>query len=158
MWEKYKPYVISILIALGVGGIGSLLVRDNFSMYNEINLPAFSPPSFIFPIAWTVLYILMGISSAMIYTNENTSDSERKIALWLYGIQLFFNLCWSPVFFNLRLYLFALIWLLIMWVIIIVMIIKFFQIDKRAAYLQIPYLLWTTFAAYLNLGIWLLNR
>ncbi len=158
MWKKYKPYIISVLIALGVGSIASLLVRNNFSMYNEINQPAFAPPSFLFPVVWSILYILMGISSAMIYTDIEASDSDRKIALWIYGIQLFFNFCWSPVFFNLRLYLFALIWLMIMWGIIIAMIIKFYQIDKRAAYLQIPYLLWTTFAVYLNLGVWLLNK
>ncbi len=158
MWNKYKPYIISILISLGVGGLSAFLVRNNFNLYNEINTPPLSPPSITFPIVWTILYVLMGVSSAMIYTADTASESDKKTALWLYGIQLFFNFCWSPVFFNLQFYLFALIWLLIMWVIIIIMIIKFFTIDKRAAYLQIPYLLWTTFAAYLNFGVYLLNR
>lgn len=158
MWNKYKPYIISILIALGVGGLSSLLVRDNFSIYTELNTPPFAPPSILFPIAWTILYVLMGVSSAMIYTSDNAGESDKRTALWLYGIQLFFNFCWSPVFFNLNFFLFAFIWLMIMWVIIIVMIVKFYTINKTAAYLQIPYLLWTTFAAYLNLGIYLLNR
>ena len=158
MWSKYKPYFISILISLGVGGLSALLVRNQFGMYEQINTPPLSPPSILFPIVWSILYVLMGISAAMIYKTEEANDADRKTALWLYGIQLFFNFCWSPVFFGLEWYLFAFIWLMIMWVIIIVMIIKFYSINKTAAYLQIPYLLWTTFAAYLNLGVYILNR
>ncbi|MBR4966483.1 MAG: tryptophan-rich sensory protein [Lachnospiraceae bacterium] len=158
MWSKYKPYFISILISLGVGGLSALLVRNQFGMYEQINTPPLSPPSILFPIVWSILYVLMGISAAMIYKTEEANDADRKTALWLYGIQLFFNFCWSPVFFGLEWYLFAFIWLMIMWVIIIVMIIKFYSINKTAAYLQIPYLLWTTFAAYLNFGVYILNR
>lgn len=158
MWSKYKPYIISVLISLGTGALSSLLVRNQFSMYQQINTPPFSPPSLVFPIVWTILYVLMGISAAMIYTTQDMSDTDKKTALWLYGIQLFFNFCWSLAFFGLKWYLFAFIWLMIMWVIIIVMIAKFYTINKSAAYLQIPYLLWTTFAAYLNFGVYLLNR
>lgn len=158
MWNKYKPYIISILISLGVGGASALLVRNQFAMYDQINMPPLSPPAILFPIMWTILYVLMGISCAMIYTTETAPESDKKTAIWLFAVQLFFNFCWSPAFFGLKLYLFAFIWLMIMWVLIIVMIAKFFTINKTAAYLQIPYLLWTTFAAYLNLGVYLLNR
>jgi len=154
MWNNIKPYVISILIALAVGGLSAFLTNDNMMIYQQINQPPLSPPSFIFPLVWTILFILMGLSSAIVYI-KSTSNSKK--ALIIYGIQLIINFLWSIIFFNLRIYLFAFIWLLLLWILIIIMIYEFYKVNKLAAYLQIPYLLWVTFAAYLNFMIFILN-
>lgn len=154
MWNKVKPYVISIIIALAVGGISALVTNDNMMIYEQINRPSLAPPAIVFPIVWTILFILMGISSAIVY--KKNTDNTRK-SLIVYGIQLVFNFLWTVIFFNLRAYLFAFIWIFILWLLIIWMIYEFYKVDKLAAYLQIPYLLWTTFATYLTFMIYLLN-
>jgi len=118
------------------------------------NKPAFNPPAFLFPIVWTILYILMGISSYIIYSSDNQNKGK---ALTIYAIQLFFNFFWSIIFFGSSQYLLAFVWLVILIILIIVMIYKFYTIEPMAAYLQIPYLLWCLFAAYLNFMIYRLN-
>lgn len=158
MWKKIKPYVISVAIALGVGALSALLTRGNMDIYDRIQTPPFAPPGIVFPIVWTILYTLMGISSAIIYTKGREENIPVYDALKTYAIQLAVNFFWSIIFFNLEAFLFAFLWILLLWVLIIVMIKKFYKIDKTAAYLQIPYLLWVTFAAYLNFAIFLLNR
>lgn len=145
--------IISILIPLAVGSL-SALFSGNMSSYSMFEKPAFSPPGFIFPIVWTVLYILMGISSYLVYTSNSP---YKPNAVLLYGIQLFFNFFWSIIFFGLDLYLFAFIWLIALIFIIISMIKQFYIVSPAAAYLQIPYLIWCIFAAYLNFSIFLLN-
>ena len=158
MWKKIKPYVISVAIALGVGALSALFTRGNMDIYDRIQTPPLAPPGILFPIVWTVLYTLMGISSAIIYTKGRNENIPVYEALKTYAIQLGVNFFWSIIFFNLEAFLFAFLWLLLLWVLIIIMIKKFYQIDKTAAYLQIPYFLWVTFAAYLNFAIFLLNR
>ena len=158
MWKKYKTYIISILIALGVGGLSALLTSNNMNLYNEIITPPLSPPSILFPIVWTILYVLMGISSAMIYNQKEDYPKEVRNALIVYAINLFLNFTWSIIFFNFKAYFFAFIWLLLLWATILTMIVKFYNIKPTAGYLQIPYLLWVTFAGYLNLSIFLLNK
>ena len=145
--------IISILIPLAVGSM-SALFSGNMSSYSILDKPAFSPPGFIFPIVWTILYILMGISSYIVYSSNSPNKPK---ALLIYGIQLFFNFCWSIIFFGLDLYLFAFIWLIALIFIIIIMIRQFHIISPLAAYLQIPYLIWCIFAAYLNFSIFILN-
>jgi len=135
--------IISILIPLAVGTM-SALFSGNMSSYSILTQPAFSPPGFIFPIVWTILYILMGISSYIVYSSNSPNKSK---ALLLYCIQLFFNFCWSIIFFGLDLFLFAFIWLIALILIV----------NPLSAYLQIPYLIWCIFAAYLNFSIFLLN-
>ena len=157
MWNKIKPYIISILIALGVGGLSALLTRDNMDIYSRIVMPPLAPPGFLFPIVWTVLYTLMGISSARIYLEGKEDNKLAADALKVYALQLALNFFWSIIFFNLEAFLFAFIWILLLWVLIIIMIRKFNAIDPLAAWLQIPYFLWVTFAAYLNLTIYILN-
>ena len=156
MWKKIKPYVISIVIALAVGGLSSLLTRGNMSIYQSLKQPPLAPPMSLFPWIWGILFVLMGISSAMIYLRRNEADTSS--ALQFYAIQLAVNFFWSIIFFNMQAFLFAFIWIMILWVLIIVMIIQFRKVNKTAAYLQLPYLIWVTFAAYLTLMIWLLNR
>ena len=135
--------IISILIPLAVGTM-SALFSGNMSSYSILTQPAFSPPGFIFPVVWTILYILMGASSYIVYSSNSPNKSK---ALLLYCIQLFFNFCWSIIFFGLDLFLFAFIYLIALILIV----------NPLSAYLQIPYLIWCIFAAYLNFSIFLLN-
>lgn len=146
--------VISILIPLAIGSL-STLVSGNRSMYFSINKPALSPPAFIFPIVWTILYILMGISSYIIYESESPRKSN---ALRTYAVQLLFNFIWSIIFFGLSQYFFAFLWLLALIILIAVMIYQFYKISPAAAYLQIPYFIWCLFAAYLNFMIYIMNK
>lgn len=156
--KKIKPYVLSILIALAVGGFSALLTMNNMNIYSEINTPALSPPAILFPIVWTILYILMGISAAMIYTSTTLLQNEKEKALFTYALSLFFNFTWSIIFFNLRAFAVAFIWLVVLWILILKTIVEYSKINRVAAYLQIPYLIWVSFAGYLNLAIFLLNR
>lgn len=155
MWKKIKPFAISISIALGVGVLSALLTNKNMELYQAINRPSLSPPSWLFPAVWTVLYILMGISSALVCREK---AKESILALLVYGIQLFVNFCWTLLFFNLRSYLFSFIWLIFLLALILWMIYEFYRVNRLAALLQIPYFLWVLFAGYLNLMIYLLNR
>ncbi len=157
MFKKLKPYIISVAIALAVGGLSYLLTSKSMEFYSTINKPALAPPGWIFPIVWTILFILMGLSAAIVYTDKLSTDKQRKDALTVYAVQLIFNFFWTLIFFNLRAFLFAFIWIIILWALIIVMIIEFYKIRKLAGIIQIPYFLWVTFAAYLNLMIYLLN-
>lgn len=144
---------ICILIPIAVGTLSALL-SGNMFLYSTIHKPAAAPPGFLFPIVWLILYLLMGISSYLIYE----SDSPHKTrALRIYAAQLFFNFFWSIIFFRFQQYLFAFVWLLIMLLLILLMIAKFHKIKPVSAYLQIPYLFWCLFAAYLNFMIYLLN-
>ena len=158
MWKKLKPYVISVLIALLVGGLSALLTSGSMDIYGTVNTPPLSPPAIVFPIVWTILFTLMGISSAIVYVKGREEDIDISGALGVYLLQLAVNFFWSIIFFNMRAFLFAFIWIILLWILIIVMIKRFYEISPLAAYLQIPYLLWVTFAAYLNLAIYILNR
>ena len=151
--KNKSALIISILIPIAVGTL-SALFSGKMSLYSKINKPPLSPPGFIFPIVWIILYILMGISSYLIYESNRP---EKWKALKTYSLQLFFNFWWSIIFFRFSLYLFAFLWLLLLIAIIIVMIYQFYQINKLSAYLQVPYLLWCLFAAYLNFMIYRLN-
>lgn len=154
MWKKIKPYVISVLLAFIVGGLAAWLTNDSMNIYESINKPELSPKGFVFPIVWSILYTLMGISAAIVYKK---GGMRSKPALIVYAIQLIVNFFWTIIFFNLQAFLFSFIWLILLWILIIYMIYKFYEISPLAAYLQIPYLLWVTFAAYLNYMIFTLN-
>ena len=150
--KKIETIIISILIPLAVGAVSSFLGRT--MMEPDFIQPTFSPPGYLFPIVWTILYILMGISSYLIYI----SDSPwRTPSLIIYAIQLVFNFFWSILFFRFSLYGLSFIWLLMLIGFIIIMIYLFSKVRPLAAYLQIPYLLWCLFAAYLNYAVYLLN-
>lgn len=157
MWSKLKPYIISIAIALGVGGLASLLIKDNIDIYERILRPVVAPKAYVFPIAWTILYILMGISSARIWLQKDEKAELVMDALMSYTIQLILNFFWSLLFFNMQNFLFSFFWLVLLWIAIVIMIVRFYRVDPLAAYLQIPYLLWVTFAGYLNFMIYRLN-
>ena len=155
MWQKIKPYVISIAIALAVGGLSAVFTSGNMNMYDTLNRPPLSPPMWLFPVVWSILFILMGVSSAMVYVKKNETDVSG--ALKIYGLQLIVNFFWSIIFFNMRAYLFAVVWLALLWILILIMIISFRKIKPLAGHLQIPYLVWVSFALYLTVMIYLLN-
>ena len=150
-----KSLVISIIIPLVVGLISSLLTLNSFSKYNLLDKPPLSPPGWLFPVVWTILYVLMGISSYLIY-EEN--DVHSDCCLKIYLLSLFVNLLWSPVFFSLELRLFAFIIIIVLDLLVAYTILCYYKVNKKAAYLQIPYLIWVLFATYLNLAVYLLNR
>lgn len=157
MWAKRKPYLISILIALGTGGLSAFLIRDNVYIYTLIRKPPLAPPAILFPIVWTPLYVLMGVSCARVFLQRSSYPDDVFDALLNYTFQLILNFLWPVMFFNMHTFLFAFIWIVVLWSGILKMIFKFSRLDTTAAYLQIPYLLWATFAGYLNFMIYLLN-
>lgn len=153
---KLKPLIINILISLSVGIIASLITSGSQNLYSTIETPFFAPPSFLFPIVWSILYLLMGVSSYIIYTS-NAKPSDKQAALAIYAVSLVINFIWPILFFNARLYLVSFIWIIILWIFILLTILAYSKISKVAAYLQIPYLVWVTFAGLLNLAIFILN-
>jgi len=155
--ENIITYAVAIAIPLGVGLLSAFLTRGNMSLYSEINTPPLSPPSWLFPVVWTVLYVLMGVSSALVFNNAPVNPKEAKSGLLTYFVSLFVNFFWSILFFNLRLFPFSFIWLLLLLVLIIKTVVHYKNVSSVAAYLQIPYIVWVTFAGYLNLAIAILN-
>ena len=155
--QVWKTYAFWILFTEAVGLLSGWLTRESTQIYARIiEQPPLSPPAIVFPIVWTILFALMGIGAARIYLSPASGARSRSLQLFL--LQLTFNFFWSIIFFNLERFGFALLWLIILWVLILLMILSFRKIDRLAALLQIPYLLWVTFALYLNFGVWLLNR
>ena len=155
--EKWKTYLGWILFTEAVGGLSGWLTRDGTKYFNEfVRKPPLSPPGIVFPVVWAILYLLMGIGAARVYLSPVSRARSRS--LYLYLVQLAFNFCWSLIFFNFRAYGFALLWLAALWLLILGMVTAFGEVDSLASRLQIPYLLWVSFAAYLNAGVWILNR
>ena len=148
-----RLFIICLFIPLAVGALSTLFTYNNLDIYQEINLPAFAPPSMLFGIVWTALYVLMGIS---LYLALNSGKSNKD-TIWYFSLQLFFNFCWPIAFFNLKLFWFAFAWLVVLLYLIIRMIINFWRCDKWAGILQIPYAVWVAFAGILNLSIAILN-
>ena len=151
---KVKPFVIALAIPFGVQLLSYFVTKGSMEFYSEINKPPLAPPGWLFPVVWTLLYALMGISSYIIW---DARSQYTKEALTIYGIQLAFNFCWSIFFFVMESFLLSLVWLGGLFVIIFIMIAAFWKIDRIAAYLQIPYAVWVLFAGYLNAGIYFLN-
>lgn len=148
-----KELVISIAIPVFVGILSSVF-SGNFNTYQEISKPSFAPPGFIFPIVWFILFILMGISSYLIY-KSNSYDKEKS--LLIYSIQLVVNFFWSIIFFRFKNYFLAFIWIILLLVLIVIMFSRFYKINKISAYLQIPYIIWVVFATILTYSIYTLN-
>ncbi len=153
--EKIESFLIAVMIPLFIGFLAGALTSDAQQIYKTMEKPSFSPPAVVFPIVWTILYILMGVSYYIIIESE----SERKEkAVKIYFTQLLLNFFWSIIFFNVQNYLAAFIWILFLIAAVIAMIVVFFHIKKLAAYLQVPYLIWILFASVLNLAVYRLNR
>jgi len=151
-----KLLIICLVIPLAVGGLAALLTGGGMNTFETLKQPPLSPPGWLFPVVWTILYILMGLASYLVLVSDGPWRQIRR-ALVLYAIQLAFNFLWPLFFFSLSAYLFAFIWLLALWLLILVTALSFHCLSNTAAYLMIPYLIWVSFAGYLNLGIYLLN-
>lgn len=154
--SNINAYAFWIILAEVVGFLSGLLARDATRAFGENVLqPALSPPAIVFPIVWTLLYALMGIGAARV--SLTPPSAERSLGLNLFVVQLIVNFFWSLIFFNAGAYGFAFLWLLLLIALVVWMILSFRRTDPLAALLQIPYLLWLIFAAYLNYGVWSLN-
>lgn len=169
MKADFKKLIVCILIPLVVGVAAAFLTREGMENFTMLNKPPLSPPAQLFPVAWTILYTLMGISSYIIYREREEKNNrdrlegntvgkkEKRQALEIYGYQLLVNFLWPVFFFQFQWYFFAFLWLVLLWILVARMILAFGNISEPAAFLNVPYLLWLSFAGYLNLGIWLLN-
>lgn len=153
VWRRYAFWII---LTEAVGALSGWLTREGTQLYKEtVVKPPLTPPSLVFPIVWAVLFALMGIGIARVSLTPATAARSRSLLLFL--VQLAFNFFWSILFFNLQRFGFALVWLLALWLLILWMVLSFRRADPPAAWLQLPYLLWVAFAAYLNFGVWRLN-
>ena len=151
--SNFKIYLKAILIPVIVGGIVGLII-SSFIDYNSLVQPPLAPPSILFPIMWSILYVLMGVSYGILDSNSLVDSSINSIYYW----QLFVNALWSIFFFVLKWRFFSFIWILLLLILIIIMTIRFYKKNKIAGFLQIPYILWVSFATYLNFSIYLLNK
>ena len=156
MKANYKLLAICIAIPLWAGALSSLATQNNITTFQTLTKPPLTPPGIIFPIVWTILYTLMGISSYLVLTS-NATTLDKATAITAYGLQLFLNILWPIFFFRFELYLFSFFVIVVLWLFILQTIRLFYSISKTSAYLLIPYLIWVTFAAYLNLGFVILN-
>ena len=150
---NWKSLIISILIPVVIGSLVGLITSGS-NDFKSLVKPDFAPPGILFPIVWTILYTLMGIS---IYLIKESSSIFKDDSIVIYVVQLIVNYLWSFFFFLFNLRLFSFFWIILLIVLVLIMIIKFFKVNKIASYLQIPYLLWLLFAAFLNLSIYFLN-
>ena len=156
MKNKWKIYAFWIALSEVVGIIAGLLIRNGVEIYGlTVNKPPLSPPDWVFPVVWTILYALMGISAARVWLAEDSREKSRSISLFI--AQLAVNFFWPLFFFNLQAYGFALLWLILLWVLVFLLIFNTRRVDMLASWLLIPYLIWLTFAIYLNFGVYLLN-
>lgn len=147
---KPKPLFISLLISLGTGALSSLLTPNVSEQYRTLYKPPLAPPGWLFPIVWTILFILMGVAAYLVYISDSP---DKNTALRLYLIQLVVNVGWSFIFFQLNAYLLAFTWLLLLFFLVYLTAKEFYKINKTAGYLMIPYLLWIIYAGYINLAI-----
>lgn len=145
-----KTLAVSIAISLGAGLLSAFLTGGSMRQYADMYQPPLAPPGWVFPIVWTILYILMGIAAWRVFESQG---ADRRLAISLYGNQLLLNIVWPLLFFNLQIYFFAFAWLLLLWLMIYLTMRQFAMLDQKAGILLIPYLVWVTFAGYLNLAI-----
>lgn len=154
--QNWKSYAVWIAVTEAVGALSGFLTREGTKTYEAFaHKPALTPPGAVFPVVWSILYALMGVGISRIWLSP--PSPIRKQSVMVFAVQLAVNFVWSILFFNAKVYGFAFLWLVLLWSFIVLMIRVFYQVDKIAAYLQIPYLLWVTFAGYLNFMVWKLN-
>ena len=153
---KWKSLLISVAVPLLVGALSALASGGAMSGFAMLNKPSFSPPAWLFPVVWTILYILMGVASYLVIDSD-ASEEKTKKAITVYAVQLVFNFFWSIIFFNLEQYLFAFFWLLALLFLVVYTTVLFYDISKKAGYLMIPYIIWLIFAGILNFAIFILN-
>lgn len=150
-------WIAGLALPLAVGGLAARLTMGSMATYGALVQPPLAPPPWVFPVAWTVLYLLMGIASVLVF-RADAPQAEKKRALTLYGVQLAVNFVWPLLFFRAGLYGASLVWLIFLLVLVLATIAAFRQVSRAAAWLLVPYVLWLLFAAYLNAAVWVLNR
>ncbi|MEG0919196.1 MAG: TspO/MBR family protein [Anaerovoracaceae bacterium] len=148
--------IICVVIPMAIGSITGLILSETMFIFNNLNKPPLTPPGFVFPIVWTILYFLMGISCYLVI-RDYTGEKEVRTSVVIYVIQLVVNTLWSFVFFGAQDYRSAFFILLALWFVIIMMILEFGKTSPLAARLQIPYVIWVFFAGYLNFMICRIN-
>lgn len=153
MRSDRKLLFFNILIPLAVGAAAALLTRGGIEDFAALAKPPLSPPGWVFPVVWTALYILMGVAAYIVMRSGESADT----AIGAYAAQLSFNFIWPIIFFGFKQYFFAFVWLTVLWALILITVALFSRISKTAALLLVPYLLWVTFAGYLNFGVYILN-
>ena len=156
MRKSVKNLIVAVAIPLLVGGLSALLA-GGMSSFDSVQKPPLSPPGWLFPVVWSLLYILMGVASHIVYS-ASAPTYLKNGALLTYAAQLFFNFMWSIIFFRFEAYLFAFVWLVLLLILIITTAVRFYKIKPLAGILLIPYIIWVAFAGYLNLAIYFLNR
>lgn len=150
-----KKLLISLGVTLGTGLLAALIIGGQTESYGAVLKPPLSPPAILFPIAWTILYICMGV--ALYFIQKQPENPQRTSAIRMFAAQLIANFCWPIVFFSFRAYGFAAVWLAVLIILVAWTTVLFYRQKKVAGYLMIPYLAWCCFALYLNIGVWLLN-
>lgn len=159
-WGWIWRLLLSLIVPLAVGGLAALIAGNSMATFDTFNKPPLAPPSWLFPVAWTILYILMGVACFLVWThpvNKQVTTKEKTMFFVVYGLQLAFNFFWSIFFFNLVWHLFAFIWLIALWIMILALLIWGFKNYRVVMWVLLPYLLWVTFAGYLNIMIAILN-
>ena len=156
MKVNWKLLLICLAIPLAVGGLSALITRSAMDEFKELAKPPLSPPDWLFPVVWGILYLLMGFSLYLVLTSKSGNTVIGQ-SVTLFALQLFFNFFWSIFFFNFSLYYFSFGWLIVLWALIFAMVVSFYRASRLAAFINIPYLIWVAFAGYLNLGIAILN-
>lgn len=154
---NWKTLLVCMAIPLTIGAVSGFVTHGGMEEMKLMEKPPLSPPDWLFPVVWTILYSLMGIASYLVLKSDAPQKSIEN-ALKLYGVQLLFNFFWTIWYFNLQAFFFSFGWLVVLWIMILVMTVMFFRISKPAGYMLLPYLLWVGFAGYLNLGVAVLNR
>lgn len=148
--------ITAMLIPVAVGVFSAFLTGSDMNIYENMNRPFLAPPGWVFPIAWTILYIVMGIASYLVYTSDADAEAKRR-ALTFYAAQLAMNFFWSTLFFTYSRLMIAFIWIVVMWILTMICMIKFLKINTAAGMMMGVLLLWTTFAAYLNLASYIMS-
>lgn len=157
MNKKRKSLLLCIAIPLAVGALSALLTRNGMEKFESLHKPPLTPPGWLFPVVWTVLFLLMGIASYLILRSGGARRAVRD-ALAVYGVQLGCNFFWTILFFDLGAYLPAFVWLVVLWLLILASAVQFYRLSRTAGWLMLPYVVWVAFAGYLNMGVYLLNR
>lgn len=153
--KKVLRNLFYLFLPFLIGGLCSLIIKDDVLIYKKLNLPKLSPPGYLFGIVWPILYLLIGVSYYLLKKKAEDYDIS-EVSFWYY-LQLIINFFWSIFFFKNQMFLFSVFWLLLLIVVVVVMFIKFYKINKLSSYILIPYLIWLLFALYLNLGVVILN-
>lgn len=149
--KKIKTYAVYIVVTLIIGGLSAVLTMESMKEYSSLAKPLLSPPAWLFPIVWSVLFVLMAIGGAKY-------NLKSKMVSFIYMLQLAVNFFWPIIFFNMNLYLFAFVWLILLLILVALMAKQFYMQEKWAGLIQIPYVVWLIFAGYLNFMVYLLNK